>query len=458
MNGRVLIADDDRDMCELIESALSGRGFEVSWHTDAVSAFASLKTDTFDAVLTDLRMPGMDGIDLCARIVANRPDLPVVVMTAFGNLDSAVAAIRAGAYDFVTKPVEMQMLALTLQRAIEHRSLREQIKRLSEAVRETGRFEKILGNSPAMRDLYDRLSRVSDSEASVLIRGESGTGKELVARALHQNSRRRDKPFVALNCAALPDNLMESELFGHTRGAFTDAAQARKGLIFEADGGTLFFDEIGDMPAGLQPKLLRALEERRVRPVGANREEPFDVRVVCASNRDLESAVEEGRFREDLYFRINVIQINLPPLRARGADVLLLAQHFTEQFAATSGKPIKGLSRAVAEKLTDYAWPGNIRELRNAIEHAVALTAFEELTVEDLPQRIRAYERSQMILGGPDPAELVPMEELERRYIRHVMHAVDDNKTSAARILGMDRKTLYRKLQQYDVAGDDTGA
>ncbi len=448
MSGRVLIADDDQDMCELMEADLTRRGLDVSWHTSAADAFEAIKVDTYDVVLTDLRMPGMDGIDLCTRISENHPDVPVVVMTAFGNLDSAVAAIRAGAYDFVTKPVEMEMLALTLQRAIEHRSLQEKVKRLSEAVQDVGRFEEILGNSPAMKDMYGRLSRIADSETSVLIRGESGTGKELVARALHRRSRRKDKPFVALNCAALPDNLLESELFGHTRGAFTDAAQARKGLIFEADGGTLFFDEIGDMPSALQSKLLRALEERRVRPVGANKEEPFDVRVVCATNRDLETAVEEGRFREDLYFRINVIQINLPPLRARGSDVLLLAQHYIEQFAEGSGKSVTGMSRAVAEKLTDYAWPGNVRELRNAIEHAVALTGFEELIVEDLPQRIRAYKSSQIILGSQDPAELVSMEEVERRYISHVMKAVGENKTTAARILGMDRKTLYRKLQQ----------
>ena len=449
MNGRVLIADDDQDMCELIEADLSHRGLEVSWHTNAADAFEAIKVGTYDVVLTDLRMPGMDGIDLCTRISANHPNVPVVVMTAFGNLDSAVAAIRAGAYDFVTKPVEMEMLALTLQRAVVHRSLQEKVKRLSEVVENAGRFEEILGNSSAMKDLYGRLSRVADSETSVLIRGESGTGKELVARALHRRSRRRDKPFVALNCAAMPDNLLESELFGHTRGAFTDAAQARKGLIFEADSGTLFFDEIGDMPTALQSKLLRALEERRVRPVGANQEEPFDVRVVCATNRDLETALEDGRFREDLYFRINVIQINLPPLRARGSDVLLLAQHFIEQFAESSSKLVTGMSRAVAEKLTDYAWPGNVRELRNAIEHAVALTGFEELTVEDLPQRIRAYESSQIVLGGQDPAELLPMEEVERRYISHVMKAVGENKTTAARVLGMDRKTLYRKLQQY---------
>ncbi|NIP85194.1 MAG: response regulator, partial [Planctomycetales bacterium] len=404
-----------------------------------------------EVVLTDLKMPGMDGIQLCQRIVANRPDLPVVVMTAFGSLETAVQAIRAGAYDFITKPVEMDMLALTLQRAVNHRALQEKVKILSEAVERTQRFDEILGASPPMQKLFDQLARIADSETSVLVTGESGTGKEMVARAIHNKSRRAAAPFVAVNCAALPESLIESELFGHAQGAFTDARAARTGLFLQAEGGTLFLDEIGDLPLAMQAKLLRALEERQLRPVGGDREVPFDVRLITATHRDLETAVEDGRFREDLFFRVNVIQIDLPPLRARGTDILLLAQHFTELFAARAEKAVTGISPPVAEKLLAYAWPGNIRELRNAIEHAVALARHDTLTVEDLPEKIRDYSGRSVLLAGDNPAELVPLEEVERRYILHVLQAVGGNKTLAARTLSLDRKTLYRKLSQYGV-------
>ncbi len=288
----------------------------------------------------------------------------------------------------------------------------------------------------------------------MLITGESGTGKELVARALHQRSRRRDQPFVAVNCAALPDTLLESELFGHVKGAFTDARNDRKGLFVQAEGGTLLLDEIGEMPLAMQPKLLRALEENKVRPVGSEKEVAFDVRLLASTNRDLETAVEEGRFRKDLFFRIDVIQVELPPLRARGADALLLAQHFIEDCAGRAGKQVVGMSEGVAEKLLAYSWPGNVRELRNVIERAVALTRFDKLTVDDLPEKIRDYRSSQVVIGGNDPGELVPLEEVERRYILHVLDCVGGNRTLAARTLGLDRKTLYRKLRQYGVPSD----
>lgn len=456
MNGRILVVDDDRTMCELIEADMQRRGFQVSWHTSAEEALRVLKDEEFDVVLTDIEMPGMNGIDLCDRVVSNRPDVPVIVITAFGSMETAVRAIRAGAYDFISKPVEMDILALTLERAIKHRDLQEKVKTLSEALERTEKFDELLGSSMPMQNLYDQVSRIADSEATVLITGESGTGKELVARVLHKQSRRRSGPFVAINCAALPGTLMESELFGHTRGAFTDARSTRKGLILQAEGGTLLLDEIGDLPMTLQPKLLRALEERSLRPIGGNSEIPFDVRIISTTNRDLESAVEEGRFREDLFFRINVIQIELAPLRARGMDVLLLAQHFTEDFAAHTGKHIAGMSEPVAEKLLEYSWPGNVRELRNVIERAVALTRYEKLAVEDLPEKIRAYQSTHMIIGGNDPTELVSLEEIERRYIFHALQSVGGNKTLAARLLGLDRKTLYRKLQLYGAVTDDT--
>lgn len=454
MNPRVLVVDDERSMCELLEADLSLREFDVSCFTSAEEGFQGLGRDRFDVVLTDLKMPRVDGIEFCRRIVANRPDIPVIVMTAFGSMETAVAAIRAEAYDFVTKPVEMDVLALTLQRAVGHRQLQEQVKVLSEAVERTAKFDELIGESPAMQKLYDRLSRITDSEASVLITGESGTGKELVARSLHKRSRRLDKPFVAVNCAALPDTLMESELFGHAKGSFTDARSDRKGFFVQAEGGTLFFDEIGDMPLSMQPKLLRALEEGKVRPIGSEKEVSFDTRILVATNRDLESAVEEGHFREDLFFRINVIQMELPPLRSRGTDVLLLAQHFVEQFAPRSGKEVVGLSKPVAQRLLAYAWPGNVRELRNVIERAVALTRYDNLAVEDLPEKICDYRSSQVFVAGSDPSELVPLEEVERRYILHVLDSVGGNKTLAARILGLDRKTLYRKLNQYGATGN----
>ncbi|MGB2987493.1 MAG: sigma-54 dependent transcriptional regulator, partial [Phycisphaerae bacterium] len=284
---------------------------------------------------------------------------------------------------------------------------------------------------------------------SVLITGESGTGKELVARALHARSGRHEKPFVALSCAAMPETLLESELFGHVKGAFTDARADRKGLFAQADGGTILLDEIGTMPLTVQPKLLRALQERHARPVGGNKEIPFDVRLVTATNADLETAVHDGRFRSDLFYRLNVVHLHVPPLRARGRDILMLAQHFLEQYAARSDKQVTGLSSQAAQKLLAYNWPGNVRELQNCVECAVALTAFDHLTVEDLPERIQQHRPSHVLVAGEDPTELVPMEEVERRYILRVLDAVRGNKTLAAKILGFDRRTMYRKLEKY---------
>lgn len=454
MTGKILIVDDEQAMCELLEADLRLRNFETEWYTSAEDALQAVNRQSYDVVLTDLNMPGTNGIQLCKHIVTHRPDIPVVMMTAFGSLESAVDAIRAGAYDFVTKPIEMDLLNVTLSRAIKHRQLEEKIRFLSEAVARTERFGDILGTSPAMQELFDQLQRIAASETSLLITGESGTGKELVARAIHRKSRRSKKPFVAVNCAALPDALLESELFGHAAGAFTDARTERKGLFFQAEGGTLLFDEVGELPLSVQPKLLRALEENYMRPVGSDEEIPFDVRIITATNRDLETAIEEGRFREDLYFRINVIQCDLPPLRSRGTDTLLLAQKFLETFATRSEKKVTDISKGVAEKLLAYTWPGNVRELRNVIERAVALTRYDRLGVEDLPEKIRNFQGSQVFIGGDDPTEMVALEEIERRYIQHVLGAVGSNKTMAARILGLDRKTLYRKLRQYQAGTD----
>jgi two-component system, NtrC family, response regulator AtoC len=457
VKGRILVVDDDRSMCEALEAGLSASGFETQWTTDASAALARLDAADVDVVLTDINMRGMNGLELCERVVANRPDVPVVVITAFGSFETAVAAMRAGAYDFTTKPVKIDALALVLDRAVQHRALRAEVKRLRQQIAEGRSFADVLGTSAEMHKVHALLERIADTDTSVLITGESGTGKEVVAQALHRRSRRSHGPFVAINCAAMPEALLESELFGHARGAFTDARTARTGLLVQASGGTLLLDEIGDMPLALQPKLLRALQERKVRPVGGDQEVAFDVRVIATTNRDLESAIEEGRFREDLYFRINVIHVAMPPLRARGSDVLLLAQHFLVHFATQSDKRVSGLSPAAAERLMGYTWPGNVRELRNCMERAVALTQYEQILPDDLPEKIRAYRPSHVIVTSDDPSELVPLEEVERRYILRVVEAVGDNKTLAAQVLGIGRKTLYRKLEQYGALNGTEG-
>jgi two-component system response regulator HydG len=456
MSSRILLVDDDATLADTLAIGLRKRGFHVATGTSAGEAMQALDREDFDVVVTDLNMRGMGGLELCERVVANRPDVPVVVLTAFGNLDSAISAIRAGAYDFINKPVEIDVLAIAAERAAAHRRLREEVRRLRVEAGKAPRFDALVGASPAMQAVYDLIDRVAASEATVLVSGESGTGKELVARAIHANGRRRSGPFVAINCAAMPETLLESELFGHAKGAFTDAKTAEPGLFSRASHGTILLDEIGDMPLGLQPKLLRVLQERTVRPVGGREEVPIDVRVIAATNRDLESAVEEGRFREDLYYRINVVHVPLPPLRARVGDILPLAQHFLAVFASRASKSVAGIGAPAAEKLVTYAWPGNVRELQNCMERAVALTRFEQIVVDDLPEKIRDYRRSHVLVASDDPSELVPLEEVERRYVARVMEAVGGNKTAAARILGIERKRLYRMLERLDLGSPKT--
>ena len=450
MNGKVLIVDDEPSMCEMLAKHLKVRDFEYETCSVPSEAIEKIRVDEFDVVLSDVNMPGMSGIELCQQSHEARPDVPFVVMTAFGSLETAVKAIRAGAFDFVTKPIEMDLLFISLERAIKHRQLHETIKRLNEKVDSATCFGEIVGKSPVMQKLYDQLSRIMDSDTSVLLSGESGTGKELVARSIHNSSHRASKPFVPVNCGALPEALIESELFGHAKGAFTDAKMDRKGLFAEANGGTLFLDEIGELPLPMQVKLLRALEERKARPVGGNQEIEFDVRVISATNRDLEQRIEENEFREDLYYRVNVLQLILPPLRARGNDVVALAQVFLKRFATDTGKAIHGIAENAAAKLMAYNWPGNVRQLRNVIERAVALAQFDTITIDDLPEKILEHRDDRLIVGGHDPDELTPLEDVERRYILHVLKAVDNNKTLAAKTLGLDRKTLYRKLAQYE--------
>jgi two-component system response regulator HydG len=391
----------------------------------------------------------MNGFAFCERMAANRPEVPVVMITAFGSLDSAVGAIRVGAWDFLTKPFDVETLRLTLTRAVQHRRLRDEVRRLRQVVSEGRGLDQMIGSSAPMQEVKDLVGRVADADAAVLITGESGTGKELVAHAVHQRSRNSTGPFVAINCAAIPEALLESELFGHVKGAFTDARAPRQGLFLKASGGTLFLDEIGEMPLGMQPKLLRALQERTVRPVGGDTEIPYDARIITASNRDLETEVSERRFREDLFYRINVLRIDVPALRVRGNDILFLAQHFVTQFSQQTHKSVLGLSPPVAEKLMAYRWPGNVRELQNCIERAVALTRFGELTVDDLPEKIRDYRSTDATVPGIGPEEVLTMDEVERRYILRVLKQLDGNKTMAADLLGLDRRTLYRKLERW---------
>lgn len=450
MNGRVLVVDDDQSMCDLLENTLERAGLQVVARTSAREALEIFADQEFDVVLTDLGMTEMSGIDLCERILGTRADVPVIVITGQATMEAAILAMRAGVYDFVVKPVDAKLLNISLSRAIQHRKLRDEVRRLRQAVSDKKPHETIIGQSAAIKRVFDLIERVSDSDASVLVHGETGTGKELVARAIHAASSRKDGPFVAINCAAVPQNLLESELFGHARGAFTDAKSSRLGLFLEANHGTLFLDEIGEMSLDVQPKLLRALQERKVRPVGSNSEVPFDVRIVAASNRDLESEIYERRFREDLFYRINVVKIDLPPLRERGGDILLLAQYFLEQFAKRSSKAVLQLSTGAAEKLMAYNWPGNVRELENCVERSVALARFDQITVEDLPEKVRAYRADRFVVWADDPTEVLTMDELERRYILRVLTLVGGNKSRAAQVLGFDRRTLYRKLERFN--------
>ncbi len=457
MKTRVLLVDDDESFCETMEIGLRRRGHETTSRASADAALATLGTDDFDVVVTDLNMRKVSGIELCERVVEQRPDVPVVVLTAFGSLDTAVAAIRAGAYDFISKPVELDALAIAIDRATRHRRLGEEVRRLRvEIDRARGHAsDDVVGDSAAMLAVRDLVGRLAESEASVLISGETGTGKEVVARLIHRSSRRAKEPFIAINCAAMPESLLESELFGHAKGAFTDAKTEKHGLFAQARGGTLFLDEIGDMPLGIQPKLLRVLQERTVRPVGSTAEIATDVRVLTATNKDLESAIERGAFREDLYYRINVVELRLPPLRARSGDVLPLALHFVRRFAAEAQKQVIGLAPAAAERLLDYPWPGNVRELQNCMERAVALTRFDQIGVDDLAPRVREHRAtSHVLVVADDPSELVPMEEVERRYVIRVMEAVGGNKAAAARILGFDRKRLSRMLERLGIVRD----
>jgi two-component system, NtrC family, response regulator HydG len=450
MTDRILLVDDDQDHCEALSLALRGLGHDVSHTTSPHDALARVGRETFAAILTDLTMADMNGLELCTRIIGTRPDVPVIVVTGNGSMEVAISAMRAGAYDFLTKPIDTNLLGLAVARAVQHHRLQVEVKALREESLERAAPSDLVGTSPAMRRVHDLVVRLGSSDASVLIEGETGTGKELVARALHAAGPRRSGPFVAINCGAVPANLLESELFGHVRGAFTGASTARIGLLVKASGGTLLLDEIGDMPLEMQTKLLRAIQERTARAVGSNEERAFDVRILAATHRNLETEVAAKRFREDLFYRINVVKIAVTPLRAREGDVLGLALHFLRKFAAKGGRGDMVLSPQVASALLAYDWPGNVRELENCMERAVALARLDHVSREDLPEKIVSHRPSPLAVSDGHSSEILTLEEVDRRYIERTLALLDGNKTRAADLLGLDRRTLYRRLEKYE--------
>jgi two-component system response regulator HydG len=447
MTDRILVIDDDADQCALLHSSLSRLGYDVETCTSSREGLERARAMRDGVIITDIEMAELSGLELCAELRGSVPAVPIIVITGQGSIDVVVTAIRAGAYDYIPKPLDAKQVALRVARAMQHGRLIAEVDRLRDARLDTLETATIRGKSSAMRALDAMIARVAPTDASVLIQGDTGTGKELVARALHKRSARASGPFVAINCAAVPPSLLESELFGHERGAFTDAKLQRDGLFVQATGGTLFLDEIGEMPLEMQSKLLRALQERKVRPVGSNREVAFDARILAATHRDLDEEVKERRFREDLYYRINVVRIDVPALCDRRDDILELASYFLDRFAARAGKPKIQLSTRVAELLMAYEWPGNVRELENCMERVAALGRYEQALPEDLPEAVRKPRFSASEDAGSD--QVVSLDELERQHILKVLKKANGNKTRAAELLGLDRRTLYRKLEIY---------
>ena len=457
MTARILIADDDEVSCQLFAEALEAEGFRVDQVTSGGQALEALREDAHDLLVIDVRMPGMSGLDVTRAVHEKYPALPIIVMTAFGSIETAVEAIREGAFDFISKPMNLAELKKIVSRALAQRSLQHRVDQngnvSDDQPTELGR---IIGKSPAMLEVYKTVARVAPTKSTVMILGESGTGKELIARAIHEHSPRANRPFVAVDCGALTETLLESELFGHMRGSFTGAFADRKGVFEEAEGGTCFLDEVGGISPNLQARLLRVLQEHEIRRVGGKDWLPVDVRVVAATNRDLADAVAKGEFRQDLYYRLDVITMHLPPLRERADDIPLLAQHFLKYYSQESGKAVPALSDAAMELLCSYPWPGNIRELENAIEQAVALSYQPMLTPEDLPRELRERRASSSASARPQNGQFLfpdtpSLEEVKKRYVLHVLRHSGGNVSATARILNVDRRSLYRMLARYRI-------
>lgn len=443
---KILVVDDDLKMCELLSDILQDEGFSVTTSGDSLKASGILKKEEFDVILTDLRMSGMDGIDLLEEAKKVSPLTPVVLLTAYGTIESAIKAIKMGAYDYVLKSDQMDGVILAVKRALEQRLLKKEIVRLRRRVKPDYQFHDLVGKSPSMKKVYETVEIIGDASCNILITGESGTGKELVAKAIHYQSERKEGPFIAVNCAAIPDTLIESELFGYKRGAFTDAKADKRGLIFEADEGTLFLDEITEMPLTLQAKLLRVIEEKDVRPLGDTVSHPVDVRIISTSNRDIKSSIEEGKFRDDLYYRLKVVAIELPPLRERREDIALLIQHFIDKFSKELKKKISGISGEALKALLDYSWPGNVRELENVIQRAMIFSRTETLLPIDFPDFVIQKKGENLLEKAVQ--ERYSFEQLLKEYIKRMMIETGGNKTKVSEILGIDRKTLYRKLKE----------
>lgn len=456
MSSAILVVDDDDAHRSMLRTMLRSWGFAVEEAADGDEAVALVRERAFDAVLTDVRMARMDGIHALKAMLEYNPALPVVLMTAFSSVETAVDALRLGAYDYLVKPLDFDLLRETLEQCIERSRHSVENRELRRQLTEAAASEEIIGRSDALKRMLGFIETVAPTEATVLVTGESGTGKELVARALHGASARADKPLVTVNCAALAETLLESELFGHEKGAFTGADRRREGRFVQANGGTLFLDEIGEMPLQLQAKLLRALQQGEIQRVGSDTPITVDVRVIAATNRDLRQEVQEKRFREDLYFRLNVISIEVPPLRRRGEDIPLLAAYFLQRFAERNRKSIKGFSPQAMDSLLRYSWPGNVRELENAVERAVILCNGDLVTGAELPDNIAHISPQEEGPAQQESLSLAGMalELVERRAIEDTMRQTGDNKSEAARRLGITRATLHNKLRKYGLEQD----
>lgn len=446
----VLVVEDEELMRSILRQLLEGEGCNVLSADSAENALELFPGNDIDVTLTDIKMAGLDGLELLDRLKAIDEEAIVIIMTAYSSVDSAIAALRKGAYDYVTKPFVNEDLLQTVKNAVRTRELFRENRFLRRELDRRYSFSEIIGKSEALAKVFRIVEKVADTNAGILIQGESGTGKELIARSIHYNSNRAAKAFLAVNCGALPESLLESELFGHTKGSFTGAIADKKGLFRSADGGTLLLDEIGEMPQPLQVKLLRALQEQEVTPVGASKPVKFDARIIAATNKNLEEEVAENRFREDLFYRLNVIEILLPPLRNRREDIPLLIKHFVAAIARGQNEPAKPVSKEALSALINHNWPGNVRELQNAIERAFILSD-AEIDPEYLPPKIRSAAAGNNQFEMNDPEGLRPtLEEMERRYIVETLDAVGQDKTDAAEILGIDLSTLYRKLKRYE--------
>ncbi|HKP60994.1 MAG TPA: sigma-54 dependent transcriptional regulator [Polyangiales bacterium] len=450
---RVLVVDDEENIRLVLQTLLTKKGYEVTTAVSAEQALSLAAESAPDFVLTDVKMPGMSGIDLCRELRARAPQTCVIMMSAYGSVEQALEAVRVGAYDYVAKPFKQDEILFALAKAEEHETLLRENRALRDAARGAESFPELLGQSQAIQVVFRLISKVADYRTTVLIQGESGTGKELVARALHRRSSRRDKAFVAINCGAIPDTLMESELFGHKRGAFTDAHADKLGMFQEASGGTLFLDEIGELTMPLQVKLLRVLQEGTLRPVGGSKDVQVDVRVIAASVRDLSKEVAQGRFREDLYYRLNVLQIVVPPLRDRVEDVSLLIEHFIARNNARLGTHIRGIDPRAKKLLLGYSWPGNVRELENLIERAVVLCEGDVLMPEDIPERIQAPQDSvAQVLSSGELSIKRASRVIEEALIKRALDKTRGNRTAAARLLEISHRALLYKIKEYGLS------